>query len=204
MEGIKPRFEFRTWAKNFGKVEEKLYALSKCEMIRESKEIYIISAGNSENNTKIRDKLMDIKVFVQEKKGLEQWDPLMKGEFPMRATMLKDEVFPAFGVKMQELTENEYSLDSFLRDIIYPHSQLIPVQVFKRRFAFTINDCITELGEIQFNGATQQTVAVESVDLEAILKAKEMLGLNDYENLNYLRSIKRVIGMEPFPGMFKL
>lgn len=68
MEGIKPRFEFRTWAKNFGKVEEKLNALSKCEMIRESKEIYIISAGNSENNTKIRDKLMDIKVFVQEKK----------------------------------------------------------------------------------------------------------------------------------------
>ena len=67
MEGIKPLFEFRTWAKNFGKVEEKLYALSKCEMIRESKEIYIISAGNSENNTKIRDKLMDIKVFVQEK-----------------------------------------------------------------------------------------------------------------------------------------
>jgi len=90
MEGIKPRFEFRTWAKNFGKVEEKLYALSKCEMIRESKEIYIISAGNSENNTKIRDKLMDIKVFVQEKKGLEQWDPLMKGEFPMSATMLKE------------------------------------------------------------------------------------------------------------------
>ena len=55
MEGIKPRFEFRTWAKNFGKVEEKLYALSKCEMIRESKEIYIISARNSENNTKIRE-----------------------------------------------------------------------------------------------------------------------------------------------------
>ena len=78
------------------------------------------------------------------------------------------------------------------------------VQVFKRRFAFTINDCITELGEIQFNGATQQTVSVESVDIKAILKAKEMLGLNDYENLNYLRSIKRVIGMEPFPGMFKL
>ena len=79
-------------------------------------------------------------------------------------------------LKMQKLTENEYSLDSFLRDIIYPHSQLIPVQVFKRRFAFTINDCITELGEIQFNGATQQTVAVESVDIEAILKAKECLG----------------------------
>jgi len=204
MEGIKPRFEFRTWAKNFGKVEEKLYALSSCEKIRESKEIYIISAGNNENNTKIRDKLMDIKVLVQEKKGLEQWDPLMKGEFPMGATMLREEVFPAFGVEMPELSHNEYSLDMFLRDVIQPHPQIIPVQVFKRRFAFTVEDCITELGEIQFNGAAQQTVAVESVDIEAILKAKDMLGLNDYENLNYLRSIKRVLGMEPFPGMYEL
>ena len=204
MEGIKPRFEFRTWAKNFGKVEEKLYALSSCEKIRESKEIYIISAGNNENNTKIRDKLMDIKVLVQEKKGLEQWDPLMKGEFPMGATMLREEVFPAFGVEMPGLSHNEYSLDMFLRDVIQPHPQIIPVQVFKRRFAFTVEDCITELGEIQFNGAAQQTVAVESVDIEAILKAKDMLGLNDYENLNYLRSIKRVLGMEPFPGMYEL
>ena len=204
MEGIKPRFEFRTWAKNFGKVEEKLYSLSSCEKIRESKEIYIISGGNNENNTKIRDKLMDIKVFVQEKKGLEQWDPLMKGEFPMGATMLREEVFPAFGVEMPELSHNEYSLDMFLRDVIQPHPQIIPVQVFKRRFAFTVEDCITELGEIQFNGAAQQTVAVESVDIEAILKAKDMLGLNDYENLNYLRSIKRVLGMEPFPGMYEL
>ena len=118
--------------------------------------------------------------------------------------MLREEVFPAFGVEMPELTQNEYSLDMFLRDVIQPHPQLIPVQVFKRRFAFTVNDCITELGEIQFNGATQQTVAVESVDIEAILKAKDMLGLNEYENLNYLRSIKRVIGMEPFPGMYEL
>ena len=204
MEGIKPRFEFRTWAKNFGKVEEKLYALSSCEKIRESKEIYIISAGNNENNTKIRDKLMDIKVLVQEKKGLEQWDPLMKGEFPMGATILREEVFPAFGVKMPKLTHNEYSLDLFLRDVIQPHPQIIPVQVFKRRFAFTVENCITELGEIQFNGAAQQTVAVESVDIEAILRAKDMLGLNEYENLNYLRSIKRVLGMEPFPGMYEL
>ncbi len=204
MEEIKPRFEFRTWARNFGKVEEKLYALSACEKIRESNEIYIISAGNNENNTKIRDRLMDIKVFVQEKEGLEQWNPRMKGEFPMRASMLNDEVFPAFGVEIPELIEDEYGLGAFLRDVIRPHPQLIPVQVFKRRFAFTVNDCITELGEIRFNGATKQTVAVESVDIDAILEAKQMLGLDEYENVNYLRAIKRVIGLEPLPDLYEL
>jgi len=200
MAEIKPRFEFRTWAKNFGKVEEKLRRICPCEGIRESAEIYIISAANDENNTKIRDKLMDIKVFVQEKKGLEQWNPRMKGEFPMKGSVLVDEVFPAFGTDMPSLERDEYSLAQYLDEVIRPHPDLAAVNVFKRRFAFTINDCITEIGEIEFNGAGLQTVAVESVDIDAILKAKEMLGLEEYENVNYLRAIKRVIGMEPLPA----
>ena len=199
-EEIKPRFEFRTWAKNFGMVEKKMRQLSLCEMIRESSEIYIVSSGNNENNTKIRDKLMDIKILVTEIKGLEQWNPRMKGEFPMKAATLKEEVFPAFEVEIPDLTRDEYSLDQYLDEIIRPHPQLASVSVMKRRFAFTVNDCITEIAEIEINGAGLQTVAVESVDVSAILKAKDMLGLNDYENINYLRAIKRVIGMEPLPG----
>lgn len=200
MTEIKPRFEFRTWARNFGLVEEKLRRLSPCEKIRESSEIYIVSAGNDENNTKIRDKLMDIKVFVQERDGLEQWNPRMKGEFPMAADALVADVFPAFGVEMPALTRETYALDEYLDEVIRPHPQLVPVNVFKRRFAFTINDCITELAEVEINGAGLQSVAVESVDLPAILEAKRMLGLEEYENVNYLRAIKRVIGMEAMPS----
>ena len=200
MEVIKPRFEFRTWAKNFGLVEEKMRRLARCEQIRESGETYIVSAANNENNTKIRDRLMDIKVFVQEKNGLEQWNPRMKGEFPMKAKALVDEVFPAFGTDMPALSRDEYTLDQYLGEIIRPHPQLVAVSVFKRRFAFTINGCIVEIADVWFNGAGQQTVAVESVDIDAILKAKEMLGLKEYENVNYLRAIKRVIGMEAFAG----
>jgi len=200
MAEVKPRFEFRTWAKNFGMVEEKMRKLSPCEGIRESAEIYIVSDGNDENNTKIRDNLMDIKVFVTEKEGLEQWNPRMKGEFPMKASALEEDVFPAFAVEMPKLERGEYTLEQYLDEIIRPHPQLSAVSVFKRRFAFTINDCITEIAEILINGAGQQSVAVESVDIPAILEANKMLGLDEYENVNYLRAIKRVIGMEPLPG----
>ncbi len=199
MAEIKPRFEFRAWARNFGKVEEKMRKLAAVEQIRESSEIYIVSAANNENNTKIRDRLMDIKVFVQKKKGLEQWNPRMKGEFPMKASVLTQEVFPAFGGDLPNLERDEYTLSQYLDEIIRPHPQLVPAQVFKRRFAFTVNDCISEIAEIEINGAGLQTVAVESVDVDAILKAMEMLGLDEYENVNYLRAIKRIIGMEPLP-----
>jgi hypothetical protein len=64
MDKIIPRYEFRTFAQNFGIVETKMRKLSQCSMIRESQEIYIVSAANNENNTKIRDIKMDIKRVI--------------------------------------------------------------------------------------------------------------------------------------------
>jgi hypothetical protein len=180
-------------------VETKIRNLSKCEMIRESAEIYIVSATNDENNTKVRDRKMDIKVLVDKKQGLEQWNPRMKGEFPMKTDMIKNEVFPAFGVKEPEFKRDEYTLKQYLDEIIIPHHQLAAVNVFKRRFAFTINGCITEIAHLLINGAAIQTVAVELEDVDAILKALDMLGLNEYENVNYLLAIKRVVGLSPMP-----
>ncbi|MCX5822251.1 MAG: hypothetical protein NTY86_01765 [Deltaproteobacteria bacterium] len=197
MAEILPRYEFRAFAQNFGMVETKLRRLAKCEQIRESSEIYIVSAANSENNTKIRDSKMDIKVFVERKEGLEQWNPRMKGEFPMKTEVLRKEVFPAFGAAEPMFQREEYTLQEYLDEIIYPHTQLTAVSVFKLRFAFTVNGCIAEIAHLLINGAAIQTVAVEHTDVGAILKAKEMLGLQEYGNVNYLRAIKRIIGLEP-------
>ena len=200
MAEVKPRFEFRTFAQDFGLVEQKMRKLAKCEQIRESAEIYIMSAGNSENNTNVRDALMDIKVFVTKEQGLEQWNPRMKGSFPMPAATLKNEVFTAFGVPCPELRREEYTLDQFINELVRPHQGLVPAYVMKRRFAFTVNNCIAEYAELLINGAAIKTVAVESVSVPDILKAVEMLGLREYENVNYLRAIKRIIGMEPLPA----
>jgi len=199
MEGIKPRFEFRTFAQNFGMVVEKMRKLSPVEKIRESQEVYIMSAGNNENNTKVRDKLMDIKVFVTEKEGLEQWNPLMKGEFPMSTEMIKNDVWPALGVEMPEFKRDEYTIDQYLEEIIRPHKDLAAVNIFKRRFAFTVNNCIAEHAQVYVNGALIETVNLESTEIPDILEGMKMLGVEEYENINYLLAIKRVIGMEPMP-----
>ena len=202
MTEIKPRFEFRTFAQNFGAVVYKMRSLAPVEMIRESSEIYIMSKGNNENNTKIRDDKMDIKVFVQELDGLQQWNPRMKGTFPMAASMIRDDVFPAFGVTVPEMKRDVYTLQQFIEEIVRPHVDLSPVSVFKRRFAFTVNGTIGEWGKLLVNGALVQTVCLESVDRPAILEGMKMVGLDTRENVNYLLAIKRIIGMEPLPGTF--
>jgi len=196
MNAVIPRYEFRAFAQNFGLVEDKIRNLSHCEKYRESREIYVLSAGNNENNTKIRDEKMDIKVLVNETQGLEQWAPRMKGEFPMTLETIRDEVFPAFGVPVPSFERSGYTLEQFQNELVWPHKDLAAARVFKRRFGFAVNGCITEIADLLINGAAIRTVAVESEDSGAVLQAMQMLGLGEYENVNYLLAIKRIIGME--------
>ena len=194
----KPRFEFRTFGRDF---EESAYLMSRLSVPvpekvweRTSKETYIISRTNDVNNTKIRDGKMDIKTFVQEVDGLEQWNPLMKGEFPMKAEMLEKDVFPAFKVEMAELDKEEYTLEEFLT-IIKNHPDLQAVSVEKERFGFMVNDTICEYANVWINGAMVVTVNSESTELDDIKKTIKDLGLEGVENINYLQAAKRIVGM---------
>jgi hypothetical protein len=161
---------------------------------RHSEEIYIMSRTNDINNTKIRDGKMDIKTYVQSVDGLEQWNPLMKGEFPMKREMFLNEVFPAFQVEIPELTKDIYTFDEFI-EMINSHKDLQAVKVHKQRFGYMVNDTICEYGIVLINGAKIVTVNSESTEVEHILKTISDLGLEGVENINYLQAIKRVTGM---------
>ena len=194
----KPRFEFRSFGQNFDNAHFRMARMSAPvpEKVweRHSDEIYIMSRTNDINNTKIRDGKMDIKTYVQTIDGLEQWNPLMKGEFPMKAEMLINEVFPAFQVEMPALDKEVYSYEEFI-DMINRHPDLQAVRVHKQRFGYMVNNTICEYGVVLINGARLVTVNSESTEVDDIKKTITDLGLEGIENINYLQAIKRVIGM---------
>ena len=194
----KPRFEFRTFGIDF---EEQEYRMSRLSIPipekvwhRTSDEIYILSRTNDVNNTKIRDGKMDIKTYVQTIDGLEQWNPLMKGEFPINKEVLLNEVFPAFQVEMPESNKDIYTLEEFLK-MINDHADLQAVKVHKERFGYMVNDTICEVGNVRINGALLQTINSESTEIEDIKRTMKEVGLEGMENINDLQAIKRVIGM---------
>ncbi len=199
MQTLQARYELRAFAQHFGPAEEKMHKLAKFEKFRESSEIYILSAANDKHNIKIRYDTLDVKVFVKEEMGLQQWLPKMKAEFPVKTAVIRDEVFPALNVALPEFKHPDYSLAQFIQDIIRPHPALSIARVYKRRFGYTINECISEIAELLINGAAIKTIAVESLDVQSVLQAKELLGLQEYENVSYLLAIKRILGMAPFP-----
>lgn len=194
----KPRFEFRSFGQNFDAAHHRMARLSvpvpEKVWERHSGEIYIMSRTNDINNTKIRDGKMDIKTYVQTVDGLEQWNPLMKGEFPISAETLANEVFPAFQVEIPDFDKEVYSLEEFLR-MINIHPDLQAVRVHKQRFGYMVNNTICEYGVVLINGARVVTVNSESTEVEDIKKTIGDLKLEGVENINYLQAIKRVIGM---------
>ncbi len=194
----KPRFEFRTFGQSF---KEEIFRMSRLSVPvpekiwdRSSNEIYIVPHINDQNNTKIRDRKMDIKTFVQTVDGLEQWNPLMKAEFPISANILSNDVYPAFQVNIPDFEKESYSLDEFLQ-MINEHPDLQAVRVKKHRFGYMVNETICEVGEVLINGARVMTINSESTEIDDIKKTMKDVGMDKYENINYLQAIKRVIGM---------
>ena len=196
-EESKPRFEYRTFGQNFTE-NAKLMARFSMPIPRKvweraSDEIYILSKTNDINNTKIRDGKMDIKTYVQTVDGLEQWNPLMKGEFPISKEVLEKEVFPAFQVPMPVLNQATYTYDEFI-EMIQNHPDLQAVKVHKYRYGYMVNNTICEVAEVLINGAKVCTINSESTEIEDIKKNMQDVELNAFENINYLQAIKRVIG----------
>ncbi|MHA1584491.1 MAG: hypothetical protein ACTSWL_04495 [Promethearchaeota archaeon] len=195
MEKIIPRWEWRTFGDDLSRGEENIKKFGESRD-RVSKEIYILSK-NSNDNTKIRDELMDIKspIRINEDTGLEQWTVLAKSAFPIHINDLAL-VYKAFGIKLPYLDKDEYSYKEYIEDLIGKNPDLKMINVEKNRHGYLIDDAIVEIAEVKFNEISTKTIAVEHADMEVVLKAVEKLGLTGYKNVNYIKAMKQTFGLE--------
>lgn len=194
----KPRFEFRSFGQNFDNAVKRMARLSipVPEEIweRNSDEIYILSRTNDMNSVKIRNGRIDIKTFTGIIDEFEEWNPILKVEFPLTNELLGSSVFPALQVYLPERIRHIYTFDDFI-GMIRRQPDLQVIRVHKQRFAYLVNNTICETGVILINGARVVTISVESTEINDIRKTIRDIGLDGVENINYLQAIKRVIGM---------
>lgn len=193
----KARFEFRAWARSFPEVETRLRYASSHPEVRESEDLYILACGNDDSNIKIRNNALDIKMLIETRLGLEQWQPQAKYPFPVSAVAIAQDVFPALGVRAPNLQRSEYSAEQLLDEVVRPTQDLVAANVSKQRRSFAVEDCMAELADVIVDGVRFQTAAVEGERPSVVLEVKHTLGLDAFENVSYVRWIKHVIGMRP-------
>ena len=194
MADIKPRWEWRTFAPGFGAAEARLAALPPGS-VQESEELYLLHGPG--DNVKVRDALMDIKVLRQvSAEGLEQWTPVMKKGFPLpQADVTR--VLGALRLPIPRLSRPDYSLDDFISEFAGPGSAIRAVRVRKRRVRHTVNGCMAEVSDVEADGRTTRTAAVESEDAAAVLEAVRGLGLRPYTNTSYPKGLAALIDDTP-------
>ena len=195
MEKIIPRWEWRTFGENLSK-ETEVIRQSGESFDRESEELYILST-RSNDNTKIRAELMDIKtpIRINEENSLEQWTVLAKSAFPIHINDLAL-VYKAFGLQLPYLKKDEFTYIEYLEELIGNNPDLRIVNVKKNRHGYKIDGAIVEIAEVQFDDVSQQTIAVEHADPKLVLQTVQKLGLTKFENINYIKAMKRVFGIK--------
>jgi exopolyphosphatase / guanosine-5'-triphosphate,3'-diphosphate pyrophosphatase len=194
MPEIRPRWEWRSFGHRFGEADARLATLTPSGA-QESDEIYLLSPAGS--NVKIRDALMDIKVLREvSAEGLEQWTPVMKAGFPLQAAEAA-KVLDALGLPAPAALRPNWTQDEFLGQFAAPGGPVRVVNVHKRRVRYTVERCMAECSDVIANGKATRTLAVESEDGAAVLRAVRNLGLAGYTNTSYLRGLAALIDDEP-------
>jgi len=196
MATIIPRWEWRTFGKDFGESEAKIKS-HELGNFKKSSEKYILTAKTSEQNCKIRDDLMDIKSLqaINDDK-LEQWYPTLKETFPMKKETIEKLFREFFLVEVPKFERDEYTYDQYLEEVVKPTEGLEIVDVYKERSIYVINEAIVEVAETKFNGVPNRTICVEHIDPELVMKTVRELGLEEMPNINYIHAMKQAVGME--------
>lgn len=193
MPKVVPRWEWRTFGDGFPEEEARIRQHQE-NSTRESTELYILS-NLSNDNTKIRDELMDIKTPLRVSlEGLEQWTVVMKSGFPIHINDLAL-VYKAWGMPIPYLEKDEYSCQEYLDKLIAKNKDLRTVEVKKTRHGYLIDDVIVEIADVSLNSSFLRTIAVEHADPEKVIRTIGRFGLKKYDNINYIRAMKRLMNI---------
>lgn len=200
MQSVADRHEYRVFARNFGIVEQRMRARLAAPRLRESDEIYIVGAGITDHNVKVRDNQIDIKVLRDRAHGMERWMPALKTPLPVIDAEARRQLIAALGAAPEPVGPSRDSARDAIEQWARSQPGLVPARVFKRRLTGSINDCLCEMTEVSINGAWCMTACVEAVEWRAALTLVCELGLDAWPNENYVQAIRRVTGLVPMPA----
>ncbi|HEX5936343.1 MAG TPA: Ppx/GppA family phosphatase [Actinomycetota bacterium] len=191
-----PRWEWRTFGSRFGAADDAVGAMAQGEAT-ESEEQYFLSRSAEGANVKVRDELMDVKVLREvDERGLERWEPTIKEAFPLSADVVR-RVWVALDVSGSPSMGDATSLQGLLEELASAGDEIRTVTIHKRRRRFSVDGCTGELTDVTADAGSIQTVAIESEDAEAVVRAVDRLGLGAYVNTSYPRGLLALLDDEP-------
>ena len=181
MATVIPRWEWRVFGERFPVAEEDFRARTPTG-VQDSDELYLLAPSG--DNVKIRDDLLDIKELQEvDADGLQRWTPVLKAAFPLSAEDAAA-ALEALGLG-HVIAASPLTLEALLEAHGVPAGPVRPIRVHKHRVRYRVGGCLAELSDIEVEGHTTRTVAVEGEDKAAVLTTVRAMGLGGYQNTSY-------------------
>ena len=194
MAAIVPRWEWRMFGDPPAIAAAVLETLP-IDAVQESDETYYLAPSDDADTVKLRAALMDVKVLREvDAHGLERWEPVLKVGFPLGP---EDAARVAASLRIAAPPPATEAVDQTAFDAAVTAAGTRPVAVHKVRRRFELEGCTGEWTDVTADGRTTQTVAVESPDAAAVVRARGRLRLDGFVNTSYPRGLRALLDESP-------
>jgi hypothetical protein len=166
---------------------------------RSSHDVYLLSE-TSDANVKIRENAIDVKLLDRLEYGLEQWHPVFTASFPLNQRQIRELCRYLRLAPPIAYFAPEYGPLSLVTDLISVSPEARVIGVYKTRRQAQLDDCCIERTTLSVAGHVVHTAAIESTDPAAVLRLVARLQFNQFENVNYVTFLKRMIGIRNCPN----
>lgn len=182
------RWEWRTFVDSLGEAEMRI-RFHPLAGVGSCVETHVVSSDGPWD-ARIRDgalRLRQLERTAPDK--LELWSPTLVWAFPLGEDGLAA-ACAAWGVKTPA-AGGGCSAERLLDDVVARHARLAAVVVAQERFTFDVDGCSVELAHLTFGDTPVRTAAVTHEDVDRVRAAVRSLGLSVFENVNYVRALRR-------------
>jgi hypothetical protein len=178
------RFEFRIFGASLKSVASMLRAIAGAGRFEAAVDRYIVVPNHHDIGLKLTDKAIEIKILQEVVGGLERWHPSGRVALPLRGSDF-DMLDLGLPRPPAEFTFGDASdLAGWL-----VHQGVHVISLRKRRRRFLLESALAELGEVTGGACRLKTLAVESVDPQAVASLVVRLGLTADANTSYPRLV---------------
>jgi hypothetical protein len=92
-----------------------------------------------------------------------------------------------------ELDRTHYTLSELLELVALTTPGVTTVNISKRRRGGVLDGCLVDLADLVIGGGPVRTAGLQSEDSAQLLTTVRRLGLDCFENVNYVKAIQRVL-----------
>lgn len=182
------RYEFRIFTVDGAELVERLRALPGTGEPERDQGIqtYIVRPNYDHISVKLREDRLEVKERLGRLGDLERWRYRFVAPLPVAGDKVKEHLFAPLGLSVSLDNQTQLSAPALIKLVQARCPPLTLVELNKDRVKWPLGACNAEYVDLDTDGHSLCSIALESTDPDALRQLIKTLQLDHYENQSYI------------------